>query len=391
MGELKQRGNVWWIRYYRNGKRYEETSGSDKKGVAVELLRQREGDIAHGKPVTSKVGRLRFEEAAADVLNDYQANGKKSYADVKRRIDKHLAPYFGGWRMTSISTADTRAYITTRQQATEVVRRAYTVTRKDGTIRDVAEHRRATTAGASNGEINRELTVLKRMFTLAVQSGKLYAKPHIPLLREDNVRKGFFEPEQFAAVGAHLDPHLLAVATFAYITGWRTRSEIQPLEWRQVDFEAGEVRLDAGTTKNGDARTFPMTIALRRVLDDRKDAVDKLKRAKGVIPRLVFTTETGRRIGSFRKAWAAACRQAGCPGRVLHDFRRTAVRNLVRVGIPERVAMTMTGHKTRSVFERYNIVSPGDLKDAARKLDSAAQLAISARSNASRKSSSSAR
>jgi integrase len=72
---------------------------------------------------------------------------------------------------------------------------------------------------------------------------------------------------------------------------------------------------------------------------------------------------------SYRKSWKTACRKAGLPGRIPHDFRRTAVRNLVRAGVPEAVAMKMTGHKTRSVFERYNIVSQGDLNDAARKLD----------------------
>jgi integrase len=74
----------------------------------------------------------------------------------------------------------------------------------------------------------------------------------------------------------------------------------------------------------------------------------------------------------FNKAWKVACRAAGCPGRIPHDMRRSAVRNLVRAGISERVAMMMTGHKTRSVFERYNITSPGDLRDAARLLDVAA-------------------
>jgi len=69
------------------------------------------------------------------------------------------------------------------------------------------------------------------------------------------------------------------------------------------------------------------------------------------------------------KAWQSACRKAGCPGRILHDLRRTAVRAFMRAGVPERVCMALTGHKTRSVFERYNIVSGGDLREAARKLD----------------------
>jgi integrase len=86
-----------------------------------------------------------------------------------------------------------------------------------------------------------------------------------------------------------------------------------------------------------------------------------------VVPHVFH--RAGKPVRSFRIAFRTACRLAGCPGRVPHDFRRTAVRNLVRAGIPERVAMQMTRHKTRSVFERYNIVSPGDLREAARRLD----------------------
>ena len=78
----------------------------------------------------------------------------------------------------------------------------------------------------------------------------------------------------------------------------------------------------------------------------------------------MFERFDGKVIKSFRKAWLAACRAAGYPARIPHDFRRTAVRNLIRAGIPETVAMSMTGHKTRSVFMRYDIVSEGDLDSA---------------------------
>jgi integrase len=238
-------------------------------------------------------------------------------------------------------------------------------------------------AGAANATINRELIALKRMCTLAMQAGKLLVRPYIPLLKENNVRKGFFEPEQFASVKQQLPPHMCAIIEFAYITGWRTPSEILPLEWRQVNLTAGEVRLDPGTTKNGEARLFPITVEPRRVLVTQQTGAANLQKHCALIPRHVFCYTIGVKAGQritesgFNKAWSKARVTAGCLGRIPHDFRRTAVRNLVRAGIAERVAMQMTGHKTRAVFERYNIVSPGDLRDAARRLDQAAASAAS--------------
>jgi integrase len=147
---------------------------------------------------------------------------------------------------------------------------------------------------------------------------------------------------------------------------------------------AGEVRLDPGTTKNDDGRVFPFTSALRRVLEDQQKVAETLKREQGTIARYVFCYTIGKKTGQritesgFNKAWRKAGVAAGCPGRIPHDFRRTAVRNLVRAGVPERVAMQLTGHKTRAVFERYNIVSSGDLRDAApRRLDTYASSAAS--------------
>jgi integrase len=187
-------------------------------------------------------------------------------------------------------------------------------------------------------------------------------------------RTGFFEREQFESVRRNLPEALQPVISFAYITGWRIRSEILPLQWRQVDFKAGRVTLDAGTTKNQEARTFPLTSELHALLQEQKGKADALRRDLGIICAFVFHGN-GVRIKVFRKAWLTACKKAGVPGRIPHDFRRTAVRNLVRAGIPERVAMTMTGHKTRAVFERYNIVSEGDLNAAGMKLDEASRKA----------------
>lgn len=244
-----------------------------------------------------------------------------------------------------------------------------------GRFRRIPEQRRSI-ASVSNAEINRELTILKRMFTLAMQAGRLLHRPHIPLLREDNTRTGFFEPEQFASVYAHLPEALKPIVEFAYITGWRIVSEVLPLEWRQVDFEAGEVRLDPGTTENGEGRVFPFTDDLRRLLQERHDEHVRLRKSGKVEPHVFLRmvakgrggTKEPRPIRSLNNAWDTACVAAGCPGRIPHDLRRTAVRNMVRRGIPERVAMQLSGHKTRSVFERYNIVSGGDLKAAAAQL-----------------------
>jgi integrase len=372
MGELKRRGRVWWIRYYRDGRRFEESSGSTKETDARRLLRLREGDVERGLPVSPRIARLRFDEAAADVLNDYRINRKRTLPDVETRLRLHLMPFFSGRRLSTITTADVREYVAQRQAETVMVRRGHDVKNRDGTLRHVPEQRR-TIARVSNAEINRELTLLKRVFVLALQAGKLLHRPHIPMLQEHNVRVGFLESEQFQNVRAHLPGAIQPVVTFAYITGWRIPSEVLPLQWRQVDFVTSDVRLDPDTTKNGEGRVFPFTSELRDLLEKQREIRDSLKRSQGLICPWVFH-RNGRPIKTFVTVWRHACRRAGCPGRIPHDFRRTAVRNLVRAGIVESVAMKMTGHKTRSVFERYNITSDGDLRQAARKLDEAAQL-----------------
>lgn len=223
--------------------------------------------------------------------------------------------------------------------------------------------------GAANATINRELAALKRVFTLAVQAGKLHGKPHILMLREDNVRRGFFEAEQFEGVCGHLPAPLQPVVRFAYLTGWRLRSEILSLEWRQVDWQGRIVRLDPGTTKNREGRSFPFTAALESLLKDQLSEHERLKKTRR-LARLVFHRD-GARIKNFRRAWLSACTAAGVPGRILHDFRRTAVRNLERPSVPRSAAMAVVGHKTEAIYRRYAIVDAGALRDAANKIDHA--------------------
>jgi integrase len=203
------------------------------------------------------------------------------------------------------------------------------------------------------------------------------------MLAENNVRTGFFDRESFDALRRHLPEAVQPVVTFAYVTGWRIKSEILPLQWRQVDLDAGTVRLDPGTTKNGEGRVIHLTTELRTVLEAQWAITDEYQRKHEKICAWVFH-RNGKQILTIRRCWDTAAKAAGCPGRIPHDLRRTAVRNLVRAGVPERVSMQLTGHKTRSVFERYNIVSDTDLIEAARKLHVATATATIGQSGAPR-------
>ncbi len=173
-----------------------ESSGSSKERVARRMLRLREGDVEHGIPIVPTRDRITFEDAAEDLLNDYRTNGKRSLKVCERRVKKHLAPFFRGRLLANITPSDIRAYTAKRQADVIIVRKARVVDHGDGRREEIP----AVTKLVSNAEINRELTTLKRMFSLAVQADKLTRKPHIPMLQERNTRVGFFEPEQLDAV-----------------------------------------------------------------------------------------------------------------------------------------------------------------------------------------------
>jgi integrase len=351
-GEVIRRGSIYYIRYYdlRGRRRLESTHQSDKAEAEKQLRRRLSAKDAGVSPDAAS-GKLTLREALDDVMNDYRTNKRRSTANVQRRIDKHVLPAFGERRrMITITTADLRAFVVERQREE----------------RD--DQNRVTKRPASNAEINRELAVIRRAFRLAVQTGRLVQAPYVPMLQEHNVRTGFLEPDQFAAICAHLPNDLRPVVRFAYATGWRCKSEVLPLEWRHIDWAGRCVRLDPSMTKNGEGRSFPFTTEIEQILTDQLAERDRLKATDQKVVPFVFHRH-GKRIRSFWKAWAQARTAAGYPTALIHDMRRSAVRRFERASVPRVAAMSMVGHKTESIYRRYAIVDEAMQREAAARLD----------------------
>lgn len=330
-------GRIWRAKWYENGKPVRVSTGATKRGDAKRFLELREGERAKGNSLPPRLDRITYDELAHDLREHYRTTGQRNIREVEFRL-AHLDKFFRGRRAVSIGPSLITAYINHRQE--QIV---------------------------SNRTVNIELAVLKKMLNLAYRNGKLLRVPPFGMLKEAPPRQGFFERNQYEAILRNLPEDIKPVVTFAYLTGWRIPSEVLRLTWAQVDFKGGVVRLEPGMGKTGEPRTFPMFPELRALLEAQRSRTDALQREQSRIIPWVFH-RSGERIKNFTSAWRTACRRAGVPGRIPHGFRRTAVRNSVRAGVPERVAMALSGHRSRSVFERYNIVSEGDLQEASRKL-----------------------
>lgn len=288
---------------------------------------------------TNSEAPVMFDDLARAYLEDYELQNYRTADSARGRVAQ-LRKTFGGYAASVI---------------TPTLIRHYQIARRQG--------------GASAATVNRETSALSRMFRLAIQLERLEDMPRFPdRLEENPPRQGFFEHRDYLKVRMHLPAPYRDVLDFAYYSGWRRR-EITELTWDEVDLAGGVVRLSPLRSKTRVGRILPISAPLRLVLDRRVKR--RLKSDAHVFKR------DGVTVRQWKYAWRDACLAAGVPGRIFHDCRRTAARNLVRAGVPERIAMLLTGHKTRSVFDRYNIVNERELATAGEQL--AAYLAASAK------------
>lgn len=363
-GYIQRRGKTSWrIRYSNADGRQSETIEGTLDDAKRELA-NRIADISKGIHAGSKPTTVLFGELCKDVVVDYRINGYRSIDDIEARFRLHIEPALGRRKASQITTAQLKHYILLRQGE-----------------------------NASTGTINRELEAIRHAFKLSMQGRKLYIMPHVPMLRENNVRQGFFTREEVDRLCSHLRPPLDSFVKFGYLTGWRLE-EIRGLKWSNVDFVAGQIRLEPGTTKNGKGRVFPMTEELRRLLEvcalaSRSSAsAKKLGDSVKVSTVQAFSTQhvfsfNGRPVGQFFRSWRTANHKAGLPciygtnGKVIravrlfHDLRRSCVKLLLSQGIPEYQVMRMCGWLTRSVLDRYAIFGESDLASARDKMDAA--------------------
>jgi len=394
VGSIYLRGNKYWVKYTHHGKTYRESSQSDKITDARRLLKQREGESVEERFPGLKAQKTMFKELTEDYLMDYKKNKYKSFFRAEISV-RHLLGFFETYNANDIDTRAINEYVAKRLDE-----------------------------NAANGTVNRELAALRRMYSIATKSTppKVLRAPRIEMLEENNVRAGYFEPQDYIHMRENLPAHLRPLFAAAYFTGLR-KSELTSLTWDQVNLFQRKITLDPGTTKNNEPRIIWLAGELLEIMKEQY-----ARTMKGFPKcRYVFHKD-GNRIADFRKAWQRAllkcgykpsfkCRDCGAivqldleqkwkkegplvslrvdkktwqelicercgqnrfqrNSKVFHDNRRTAVRNMVRTGTPESVAMKISGHKTRTIFERYNITSEEDQKAASERLSNTHEEAL---------------
>jgi integrase len=350
-GLFRVKGSRFWrAQYVHNGKVIRVSTKEKVKARALLILQRYMADAARGLAPLPEAQKLRYADLRRGLIANYEERGNRSlttYANGEENINglRQLDEFFN---YSESNPGPPLMQITTE------------------TSREFARKRQADRVGTAM--VNRSLHCLRRMLRIAHEDGLIQHVPKIRFLKEPPPRKGFLELEKFNEVLALLPTHLQPLILLLYYCGLRVDEGCQ-IEWQQVNLDARLIRLEQEQTKGDEARYAPLPAQLVMLLRAIEPKIGK-----------VFDHT------NLRVEWQKACDACGLGKRTLiepkdgyswykykgllvHDLRRSAVRNLVNAGVPERVAMQITGHKTRAVFDRYHIVSTVDVTNAMSRLE----------------------
>lgn len=345
-GSIERRGNSWRIIYYQDGREVRvsvakaigKRPGDVTEQDALRLLRARLHAVETHTAARPHAERVTVTEIVEQYAGDVELRrGPASAARVRRNFAR-IKPVVGSMRAVRLDNPTVEAWA--RQALKEY----------------------------SEQTVDHTVATLVASYRLAVRARVLPRVPYLLRLRPDNARRDFFEPDEFRALLPHLPAPYDDLARFAYLTGCR-QGEILGFRWADIDRRARMAKLAASATKTREPRTIPLDYrdARTQVWADGElwQLIEKRSRLRVVGNTLcpyVFH-KAGRPIVNFQGyVWRGALKAATLPPKTFHSLRRTFARDAVRAGVPETVVMARTGHKTRSMLDRYNITSTRDLE-----------------------------
>jgi integrase len=373
-----------WCAYYVHGREIRESTGTADPEKAAKFLKRRLREVDNDRDGTKAFVGPRSERIRVSC-------GVMDESERKADCDCLCCALERDYRLRGKDSPQNVSNI-------KRVRQDFALQRAMNLRADQVDHyiERRVSEGAAPATVNRVTQLLGQAYNLAIKQNRIAAAPFIRHLSEaGNVRQGFFSVSEYDAVESSLPGYLKDIARFCYITGWRRR-EAATLTWEDVDDNM--IRLRAENAKIRVARSVPIDDELAALIERRRSTRQVEKPDHSIVLSHLIFHRDGKAIGDFRKAWHTACVMAGlgklycrncknveleagrkCPkcaqkwtdnrepeyrGKLFHDFRRTAARNMVRGGVPEGHAMSITGHKTRSMFDRYNIHDDRDQLEA---------------------------
>jgi integrase len=340
----------YYAQIYRDGRPCRITTGTDVKQEAQGFLRNLLTDADKGKAFIGDVQKITYGDLRAALIQNYTERGNRSLL-----VHANGTEFINGLEVLD----EFYGYKSEKEPGVSVTKMTTDSAREFATKR-LAE-------GVTNSTVNNSLKLIRRMLRIAHEDGKIQVVPKIRMYKANGARKGFLLREKFDELIAHLPVHLRPLITFLYFCGVRLGEALQ-IEWSQVDLNGALIRIEDEQAKSGEARTVPLPDVLVAML-------------RQVEPKAgpVFDST------NLRKAWNKACDETGLgtlekidaqgnrryTGLIVHDLRRSAIKNLMKAGVNEKVAMAISGHKTRAVFDRYHIVDETDVLEAMRKVQGA--------------------